>query len=165
MILIDGRSGSGKTSLADRVARALGVAWRRRIEVAHLDQWYPGWTGLAKGSLIAERLLGAGSAPVVRQWDWELNRPGRSLRFDPTQPLIIEGSGALTLTSAGLVDVSIWVQTLKPDGRDDSAERKRRALGRDGDLFAPWWNTWAEQEDAHIAANKPATLADLRLST
>ena len=44
VVLIDGRSGSGKTSLAADVAESLGAA------VLHLEDLYPGWDGLGAGS-------------------------------------------------------------------------------------------------------------------
>ena len=51
-VLIDGPSGSGKTwtaaTLADR------TNWR----VVHLDEFYPGWHGLEKGSeMVGEQVL------------------------------------------------------------------------------------------------------------
>ena len=51
-VLIDGPSGSGKTwtsaALADR------TNWR----VVHLDEFYPGWHGLEKGSeMVGEQVL------------------------------------------------------------------------------------------------------------
>ena len=41
----------------------------------------------------------------------------------------------------------------------DAEERKQRALGRDGNLFAPWWDTWATQEAEHWARHDPVSLA------
>ena len=39
-ILIDGRSGAGKTTFAGLVGEATG------FHVIHLDEFYPGWGGL-----------------------------------------------------------------------------------------------------------------------
>jgi uridine kinase len=44
LIGLDGRSGSGKTWLADRLARPLDAP------VIHLDDLYPGWDGLAQAA-------------------------------------------------------------------------------------------------------------------
>ena len=45
-LLIDGPSGAGKTTLALQIGEALG------IPVVHLDDFYPGWGGLAEGCLL-----------------------------------------------------------------------------------------------------------------
>ena len=39
--------------------------------------------------------------------------------------------------------------------------RRERALARDGELFAPHWEQWAAQEQAHWHAGRPWELADL----
>ena len=66
--LLDGRSGSGKTVLADALAAELGGA------VVHMDDLYPGWGGLEEGSAYAlERIvrpLARGEDAVWRRWDW-----------------------------------------------------------------------------------------------
>jgi anthranilate synthase component 1/para-aminobenzoate synthetase len=40
--------------------------------------------------------------------------------------------------------VLIWLEAAP-------AVRKRRALDRDGETFAPYWDSWAAQEDAMLA--------------
>jgi cytidylate kinase len=59
----------------------------------------------------------------------------------------------LTSANRGLADLGIWVEA--PD-----AERKRRALLRDGDTYRPHWDRWAVQEDAFIARYHPRAVAD-----
>jgi anthranilate synthase component 1/para-aminobenzoate synthetase len=39
--------------------------------------------------------------------------------------------------------------------------RKKRALDRDGETFAPHWDTWAAQEDAMLARERTPERADL----
>jgi len=101
VVLVDGRSGSGKTVLADRLAEVLrgagragpGVGWRG-VQVAHLDSWYPGWGGLEAGTRLTEDLLTR--TPAVPEWDWTTDRVRRWVALDPRRPLIVEGAGALT---------------------------------------------------------------------
>ncbi|MDO5747509.1 MAG: hypothetical protein Q4P66_07630 [Actinomycetaceae bacterium] len=241
-LVIDGRSGSGKSTLAAALVEALPAAidaslvidnagaqntalqhkerlqekaaLSRPIQIVHVEDYYPGWGGLAEGSRItAEQALlprvnptsvcadgtshsspralsegfplsevdlgtasslGAnamanrlkediaspddtdtiGTLPGYRRWDWQSMTPAEWVEIDPLANLVIEGCGALTKQTRQLADVAIWI-----DIPDDV--RKQRALARDGDIFTPYWDMWAAQEDTHIAANDPASLADI----
>jgi hypothetical protein len=50
--------------------------------------------------------------------------------------------------------LAIWVEA-------DDAQRKQRALRRDGETYLPHWDRWAAQEDDYIAAHHPQANADL----
>lgn len=156
-ILIDGRSGSGKTTLAARIVEEWPRAGERPQLVA-LDSLYPGWDGLAEGTRLAhEWLLVPHVARIEGRWrrfDWDVQAFAESHVVAPGLPLVIEGSGALTPAARPLVHVAVWV-----DAPEES--RRRRALDRDGDAYAPHWDRWAAQEVAHIAAHDPRALADL----
>ena len=43
--------------------------------------------------------------------------------------------------------------------------RRRRGLARDGETYAPWWDTWAAQERALFTADRTRERADLVVST
>ena len=145
-ILIDGRSGSGKTELA----RAIVEDWPG-AQLVRLDEVYPGWHGLAAASTLVPHLLTATSHPT---WDWAAHEPGPPRALDPSRPLVVEGVGAISRASRPLGDYAIWVEL--PD-----ATRKRRALDRDGDLYAPHWDEWAAQEREFIEREQPPRLADV----
>ena len=146
--IIDGRSGSGKSALAARIAGESGA------RVIHMDDLYAGWHGLATGSRLLERgilaPLAAGRVAVWRRWDWGAGDWGEEDSAAPGEPLIVEGCGALTLESREHAERTIWLEA-------PEAVRRDRALARDGD--DSWWMLWREQEDAHVAANDPASLA------
>ena len=148
-MLIDGRSGSGKTELA----RAVIAGWRGEPEpqLLRLDDVYPGWDGLDAASAEVPAIV---RMHRWRAWDWTDDRPGEWHELDPARPLVIEGVGALTKRSKPLADFSIWVSL-------DDATRKARALARDGESFAPHWDRWARQELALAARENPEQLADL----
>ena len=149
VVLIDGRSGSGKSTLAD----ALVSAWPE-AQLVRLDDVYPGWDGLEAGSLrVAERML-APSTPRWLAWDWLTDTPGEWHELDANLPLIIEGSGTLSAANRALASFGIWVEL-------DAATRKRRALARDGETYAPHWDRWAAQEQLFIAREQPKQRADL----
>ena len=133
VVTIDGYSGSGKSTLAAALARLVSD-W----QVLHLDDWYPGWDGLAAGADIARRIaadLRAGRASSYEAWDWENGTTGATIRV-PLAPTIIEGCGAIEAEA----DLAVWIA----DPGED--ERRHRALERDGQTYAPHWQRWADQD-------------------
>lgn len=133
VVTIDGYSGSGKSTLAAALAPLL-PGW----QVLHLDDWYPGWDGLAEGAHIARRIaadLREGRASSYEAWDWENGTTGATTRV-PLAPTIIEGCGAIEAEA----DLAIWIA----DPGED--ERRSRALARDGQTYAPHWRRWADQD-------------------
>ena len=133
VVTIDGYSGSGKSTLAAALAPLL-PGW----QVLHLDDWYPGWDGLAEGAHIARRIaadLRGGRASSYEAWDWENGTTGATISV-PLSPTIIEGCGAIEAEA----DLSVWIA----DPGED--ERRSRALTRDGQTYAPHWQRWADQD-------------------
>ena len=154
VVLIDGRSGSGKTSLARRLVA--GWPLRGPVQLVALDSLYPGWDGLSDGVVAARDLIlrphARGLIGVWERWDWETSRHAEAHAVDPALPLIVEGSGLLTAETARLADVRIWLES-------PSSSRKKRALERDGETYRPHWTRWSEQEERHLARNAPTELA------
>lgn len=133
VVTIDGYSGSGKSTLAAALVRLVN-GW----QVLHLDDWYPGWDGLAAGADIARRIaadLRAGRASSYEAWDWEHGATGATIPV-PLAPTIIEGCGAIE----AVADLAVWIA----DPGED--ERRSRALARDGQTYAPHWQRWADQD-------------------
>ena len=160
VVVIDGRSGAGKSSLAARLARAWPL--HTPAQLLALDSIYPGWEGLARGAAAAyEQVLvphGRDAIGIWRRWDWELSEEAEAHAVSPALGLILEGCGALTPASAAVADVTVWV-----DGPPQS--RRRRALERDGEVFRAHWDLWAAQEEAHIDAHAPQELASIVVMT
>ena len=155
VIAVDGRSGSGKTLLGTAVAATLGCP------VVHLDDVYPGWDGLAEGvALLTADLLepvSRGEAGSYRRWDWMRSRPGRVVPVPASEVLVVEGCGVLVEPAGSHATVRVWV-----DAPDE--ERRRRALARDGETYAPHWDRWAAQEEL-VYASGPWRGAALVLGT
>lgn len=147
-ILIDGRSGSGKTELA-----TLLVASMPEAQLVRLDDIYPGWDGLEAGSAhVTEFVLG--ERPRWLGWNWAAGEPAGWHDLDPRRPLVIEGCGSLSHANRSRADLGVWVEL-------DDARRKERALARDGDAYAPHWGRWAAQEEAFLAREDSRALADV----
>lgn len=153
VILLDGGSGAGKSSLAVLVAEAWRATRGEELLLVSLDDVYPGWHGLAAGSTAVPRILAA-SGPGYRRWDWETSQPADWVTIDPRAPILVEGCGALTLESAPLATCRVWLEL-------DESVRKARALARDKGGYDPYWNIWAAQERLHWRDNRPWTHADL----
>lgn len=150
VILIDGRSGAGKSELATRLAALIPGA-----QLVRLDDLYPGWDGLRAASRAVPLLL---ATARWRAWDWDADAPGALHVLDLSRPVIVEGVGALSRASRRRASLAIWLEA-------DDAERKRRALDRDGDTFAPHWDRWAAQEERFLAEEQPRRLADVVVRT
>ena len=153
VISIDGPSGSGKTSLANYVAEMSDAT------VLHLEDLYQGWHGLESAPPAAAAILqsvAVGEIGHAANWDWEASRLGPEVTVAPCPLLIIEGVGAGAEAIAPFVNLLVWV-----DG--DVEARRARALSRDGDTYAPWWDIWAEQEQKHFARERTPERADVQL--
>src|SRR5450830_979238 len=158
IIAIDGRSGAGKTTLAIELAARLRE--HRKVSLFHLEDIYPGWNGLAAG---IERYTATVLAPLRRgeaarwtSWDWERHYDGDARTTPPADVVLVEGVGAAAAAAAPFLDAVIWT-----DAPDDA--RKARALNRDGDTYGPYWEQWAGQEEAWLAADDIASRADVRV--
>lgn len=153
VVIIDGGSGSGKSTLAGELHRFLTAAGRR-IRLIGLDEFYPGWDGLAAASEMVVTDVLHPTHPGFQRWDWANDRPADWVRLDPAEDLIIEGCGALTPASSAYADLTLWLEV-------DPETRKRLALARDGEGFAPHWDRWAAQEQQHWSTNSPQNIAGL----
>ncbi|KRE81110.1 chorismate-binding protein [Arthrobacter sp. Soil762] len=158
IIAIDGRSGAGKTTLAIELAAQLRN--HHKVALFHLEDIYPGWNGLTAG---IERYVSTVLTPLSRaepatwtSWDWERHYDGDTRVTLPAEIVIIEGVGAAAADARPLLSAVIWA-----DSPDDI--RRKRALDRDGGTYEPFWDQWAEQEEAWLAADDVPHAADIRV--
>lgn len=156
IILIDGKSGSGKTRLATIMSAATGAT------VVHLDDVYPGWNGLVAGrDQVIDKVLvplSQGRSGGYVSWDWATDQPGRLVLVEPANVVIVEGCGISTAASRAVADTVLWVDC--PD-----AVRVERLRARDGDRFSGQLAGWEAQVAAHISDNRPDTTASVVVQT
>lgn len=154
VVAVDGRSGSGKTSLAVELSGALNAP------VVAVEDLYGGWDGLERGidvlvSAVLEPLA-AGRAALVPRYDWIAAAWDAPWTLEPPEVLMVEGAGAGARRAAAYHSVLVWMEAPAP-------VRKKRALDRDGETFAPFWDAWAAQEDAMLARERTPQRADIRI--
>ena len=156
LLLVDGRSGAGKTMWAKRKQEESGFF------LLSLDDIYPGWDGLDAGHRHALHHgivpWSRGEVATLRRWDWESMSPAGVIEIDPEVSLIVEGCGALSMLTTPFATKRFWVEA-------NAEVRRERALGRDGDTFAAHWARWALQEDRFYAIHQSPGLADVVIET
>lgn len=156
LVLVDGPSGAGKTTLAAAVAAGAaprGVGSR----VVHLDAMYDGWEGLPGiGAQLAALLapLAEGRAGSYRRYDWAAGRYAGTEPVEPVDLLVVEGVGAAAGAIAHLGTVLVWV-----DAPRDL--RRRRGVERDGPAFEAVWERWEASEAEAFARDRGRERADV----
>jgi hypothetical protein len=149
VVAIDGRSSSGKTTLARRIADSVTAT-----AVVHTDDiaWFHsrfGWADLAEHVLETVR---AGESLSFRPPGWiERGREAAIVVPRGIQLLVLEGVGASREELAHLLDARLWVQTAQ-------TEIDRRNNARVAD------EGWLLEEVPFIAARQPWQYADLILA-
>lgn len=143
LILIDGAAGSGKTTLAAKLADMLNA------NLVHTDDvsWCADpihWDGEMLSGIIVPWLSGKNVSYKPTGWIQE-NRPG-SIEVDSRRALIIEGMGAGRKTLRDAAAYSIWVDT-EPETARSRVVRRDLANGENGGTvesvteFADWWDS------------------------
>ena len=162
IVLIDGRSNSGKSTLAAEVQNLIFKNGESAPRVVHMDDLYLGWNGLQAGADYLNRFilkpLSDGYIAQWREFDWANpgepgyeSRNGEWREFAGGTPLIIEGCGALNQLSAQVASIKIWLEV-------PQEIRHQRWLEREGS--ADHWAEWAAQEEEFYAREKSSELAD-----
>ncbi len=167
LVGIDGRGGSGKSSLARDLEARLAT-----VTVVQFDDFYrPAAERAARGS--------QGDAEIGGDFDWRRLRdqvleplvagtPGRYQRYDWNRDelaewhdvpavgvVIVEGSYVIRPELRGYYDLRVWVEA-------PYEVRLARGVARDGEAArARWVEEWMPEEDRYVATMSPADRADV----
>jgi len=156
LVCIDGPAGSGKTTLAGRLAAALG----NDVAVVHMDDVYAGWTLAGAAARLAAGVLGplsVGRPGGYHRYDWIAGRFADDVTPVPVaQVLIVEGCGSCPRLVDPWTTLRIWVEASAP-------VRLARGLARDGEEHAAHWHRWQREERALFEAEDTRARADLRV--
>jgi hypothetical protein len=152
VLAIDGRSGAGKSTLAGALAEELAAP------CISLEQLYGDWSGLRGG---IERLVHSvlmpfaeGRTADVAHYDWLQRRWLSPEPLPPPPILIVEGVGAGALAGARYLSLIAWVEL-------GEAQRRARAMAREGSVYTGHWEMWSEQEEAYLRSDRPIERADV----
>lgn len=157
LILVDGGSGSGKTTFADQAAALLGANLVRTDDLAwhhHATDW--------DNELVSHVIEPWQRGELVRYRPpgWVTRDRAGAVTVDPGRQLIIEGVGAARAFLARLADLVIWVQTDRTLARERGIARDVE-LGRTPAEAERFWAEWMSAEEPFLAAERPWRNADL----
>ncbi|WP_062072611.1 uridine kinase family protein [Demequina sediminicola] len=165
VILIDGPAGSGKTTLANTIAIALGgrasegagtfspdnlPAASSPTQILHGDDMYEGWSGLdALDDVLVQQVLtplADGHSGAFRMWDWHVDRRTHHIAVPPRDFLVVEGVGVGRESARDLGALVLWVEA-------PADVRLARGIERDGEQMRAEWLSWMDTERAHFIAD------------
>jgi uridine kinase len=159
-VLVDGASGTGKTSLAAELAARWPTG--RQVIVVHMDDLYGGWDGLAAGILALEVSLltprSRGEAAHLGSYNWLTESWDDGQIIPAHVDVIVEGCGSFGPFLAQTADARIWLEA--PEDL-----RRQRALGRGAEDFERHWDVWEQQFQQFERRVQPSALASLRVQS
>ena len=153
LVLVDGRSGAGKTTVATRLAALLGA------DVVHTDDvaWEHsrfGWEDLLVDGVLEP--WRRGDRVDYRPPAWVTHGREGSIKAGAGVPLLVEGVGAARASLA---------QARGPGGLGPSRDRtlaRTRGLARDASYGTrtpaeaeAFWDEWMTEEEPYLAADRP----------
>jgi hypothetical protein len=157
LVLVDGRSGSGKSTFAERLVRLLDGALVHSDDIAwHLDPI--DWADVLVDGVITP--WRRGEAVSFRPPGWLAQGRRGTVEIPPRRVLVVEGVGAGRAGLAACAELVVWVQS-------DRDEARRRGLARDVELgrspeeAEAFWDEWMRAEEPFLAADRPWSRASV----
>lgn len=169
LVALDGRSGTGKSTLAKKIAERLGG-----VEITADDFWVGGsneeWDKKSKKEKaeqaidwkrirteVLEPLL-AGKPATWYPFDWKAGH-GLSqtpLQSDPKPLIVLDGAYSARPELQDIIDFSILVEV------PDDTKRRTRLIGREGEEYMnDWHSRWDIAEDYYFTEVRPRESFDI----
>ncbi|MEW1951899.1 hypothetical protein [Terrabacter sp. NPDC080008] len=162
VLLVDGRSGSGKTIFAERAARLLDGA------VVHSEDLSWNHDAVAWDDLALKYVLGPwrrGEGVSFRPPAWVRHRRDGAVSVpEGVRVLVLEGVGAGRESLAPHADAVVWVQSDRVEARERGLRRDVE-LGRTTEEAERFWDDWMGAEEPFLAAERPWERASLVVRT
>jgi uridine kinase len=152
LVCLDGPAGSGKTTWAQAISELEPASL-----VVHMDDLFPGWSGLPRVDEQLHDLLGPlaeGRPGSYRRYDWHAGEFAETVTVEPVPLLLLEGVGSGASRFDILQTLLLWVEA-------PHDLRMHRGIDRDGDAFAPHWQQWAADEAELFARERTRERADV----
>lgn len=158
VIAIDGVAGSGKTSLALKLASDLDDS-----HVIHMDDLYEGWDNPLSQKLTA-RVISQLLQPLSQKlsisyqiFDWKLNRFTDFKALPKSRYLILEGVGAAQREFRPYINKIIWIEC-------DPDLGYQRVINRDGDQVKQEMLKFLIDQNNHFLMELSKNAADYTLN-
>ena len=158
LIAIDGVAGSGKTTLALKLAQDLTES-----SVVHMDDLYDGWSNPLSQKLTA-RVISQLLEPVSKQlpvsyqiFDWKLNRFTDFKTILQRKYLILEGVGAAQREFRPYINKIIWIEC-------DPSLGFNRVIARDGVKVEQEMIRFLIDQNNHFLTELSKNVADYTLN-
>jgi energy-coupling factor transporter ATP-binding protein EcfA2 len=151
IVAIDGRSGSGKTTFANRLSSALNASVVHTDDVAWHHSFFDWW------EVLIENILEPFKAGKSVDWKpeiWTARGRDGSIVVPAAPVFILEGVSSTRLEYRHWIDVPIWIET-------DSLIAEQRGLARDGEAERDFWFEWQAAERPLLEKDQPWTRAKL----
>lgn len=160
LILVDGRSGAGKSTFASRLARLFQAALVHTDDIAwHLHPIE--WAGvLTEGVIEPWR---RGELVEFRPPGWIDHGRDGVVSVPVTDVLVVEGVGAGRAALASSADLVVWVQSNRDEARRRGIERDVQ-LGRTMAEAVAFWDEWMRFEEPFLATDQPWTRAAMTVN-
>lgn len=153
VILVDGRSAGGKTTLARRLQEALpGAAIVHTDDVAWNHSFFDWDIQLIDNVLAPVRR----NEPVCyRPPGWVANGRDGAIVVEAERDVIVEGVGAGRASIAAWADAVVWVQSDFDEARVRGIARDREFGVRPADEVESFWDEWMRSELPFLEAEQP----------
>jgi len=152
IIAVDGLGGAGKTTMAAKLAGALGgCPVVTTDDFASWDDPLDWWPRLLEEVLVP---ISEGRSAVYRRCDWVLRQLGTQQRVDPCAYVILEGVSSSRRAFRAYLTFIVWVETPRQ-------KRLNRGIARDGSSMRSQWKRWMEAEDRYVEEENPRRAANL----